>query len=174
MRRLTFPVFASCLLFFVSCAAKVPPSGTTPGRPGTPIETALAYNASLADANQSITSDVISAQKAGLLDVTTTSNITSVEFTVADSDRQITSMLNAIATCQAAPHPAGAPACVGNASQLNTLIQRITANVETLTNSGEVGIKDSATQKSISKAATTIVQMAGLILDTLQTAKLIQ
>lgn len=165
-------------LTMASCAARVKSTSNAPGaRPtgtGTPIETALAYNASLADANHTLGDAAIAANKAGLLDVRATTNVTSANFTVADADRQITAMLDAIAKCISAAPAAGQRACVGNAAQLKTLIDRIVVNVDSLDKSGDLGIKDPKTQQAVEGSLATISQMAGLVLTTLQGAGLIQ
>jgi hypothetical protein len=172
--RIWFLALASCLLLLNSCAARVESSATTPGRAGSPIETALAYNASLADSNQTLADTAVAANKSGLLSVTATGNLTSVQFTVADADRQITAILDAIAKCVGATPAVGQASCKGNAAQLGTLISRITVNVSTLDKSGELGIKDAKTQQTVDAALQTIGQMAGLVLSTLQGAGLIQ
>jgi hypothetical protein len=168
------PGLILCAVVFVGgCAARVPVTDTAPGRAGTPIEQAMAYNASLADANQAIAATAIQLSSSGAINQTITSNITSVNFTVADADKQITSILNAIAQCQVNA-AAAKTSCAGNAAQLNTLITRIEANANTLVTSGDLGIKDSASQKKIVTSGQVIVQMAGLVLSTLQGAHLLQ
>jgi hypothetical protein len=173
MRHYFLVFLASSLLLLASCAAKVPASGSSAGRLGTPIENALAYNASLADANQTLANAAISANKAGFLSVTATTNVTSAQYTVADADRQVTAMLDAIAKCISTA-AAAKVVCRGNAAQLQTLITRITANVSTLDNAGELGIQDTGTKQTVDTALKTIATMAGLVLDTMQSGGLIQ
>jgi hypothetical protein len=173
MKRCLFTVIASGLLFLTSCAAKVPASGSTPGRAGTPIENALAYNASLADANQTLATAATAANKAGLLSIAATSNVTSAQFTVADADGQVTAMLDAIAKCISAA-PANNATCKGSAAQLQTLVTRITANVSTLDKAGELGIQDAKTKQTVDTALQTIATMAGLVFGTLQAGGLLQ
>jgi hypothetical protein len=161
-------------LMLTACSSRVAPKGSTPGRAGTPIENALAYNASLADANSSLATMAIDANKAGLISVSATSNLTSVQFTVAEADRQITNMLDAVAKCLTSTPAIGAATCKGNAAQLSTLVDRIETNVAALTSSGDLGIKDAKTQQSVDGSLKTIDQMAQLILKVLQTGGLIQ
>lgn len=178
MRKL-LPILAAAILFS-GCAARV----SNGSRTGTPIENALAYNASLADANRSLAETAISLGKSGTVPQTTVTNITSVNFTVADADKQITGILNAIANCQASskaatssqaalPAASAPTPCVGNAAQMQTLVERITANAATLAGP-DLGIKDATTQASVKTSVATLGQMANLILSTLQTAHLLE
>lgn len=162
----TLPIL---LILVYGCAARVPGGS----RAATPIENALAYNASLADANHTLADSAITLQKSGGAPVATVTSITSISFTVADADKQITSILNAIATCQAQAKAANS-SCTGNATQMQTLVSRIAANASTLVNSGDLGIKDAKAQSTVTSSAALLSQMANSILSILQGAKLLQ
>lgn len=175
-RRFSLPLLL-VFTFQFGCAARVRTQNGAPGRATTPIENALAYNASLADSNKSLADLLIAANKSGTLPQETVSNVTSVQFTIADADKQITAVLQAVADCQTKAGGAGKAAaknCYANGAQMNTLIQRIQANANTLVASGDLGIKDASVKQSVETAINAITKSAGLILTTLQTAGILQ
>ena len=81
----------SLALVLAGCAA-VHPTATNPGRKGTPQENAMAYNASLASANNTIAKTVIDATATtpALIDVPTANKILIAQSKIADADRQLT------------------------------------------------------------------------------------
>jgi hypothetical protein len=157
----TWAMFAFlCLLAVMSaagCAAKVPAQGKVPGRAGTPIENALAYNASLAEANKTIAQAVIDASNgaAPLIPVEAANKILIMQSKVADADRQLTPLLSDVGNLQR------------NAARISSLLDDIKGAAGALVSSGELGIKDQNTQKKIAAGITNVYNLADVIINTL-------
>jgi hypothetical protein len=147
----------SLALLIGGCAAKVPASGTTPGRNGTPIENALAYNASLAEANKVIAQTVIDASNgaAPLIPVASANKILIMQSKVADADRQLTPLLSDVGNLQK------------NATRIEQLLDDIKGAAGALVSSGDLGIKDAATQTKIASGITNVYNLADVIINTL-------
>ena len=145
------------------CGARVPASANQPGRAGTPIENALAYNASLAEANKTIAQAVIDASNgpAPLIPVESANKILIMQSKVADADRQLTPLLSDVGNLQA------------NAARISELLDEIKGAAGTLVSSGELGIKDAATQKKIAAGISNVYNLADVIINTLVRGNLI-
>jgi hypothetical protein len=146
------------------CAARVPAQGNVPGRAGTPIENALAYNASLAEANKTIAQAVIDASSgtAALIPVASANAILIMQSKVADADRNLTPLLSDVGNLQK------------NAARIETLLDDIKGAAGTLVSSGDLGIKDAATQRKIAAGITNVYNLADVIISTLANAGLIK
>lgn len=142
---------------FSGCGARVPASANQPGRAGTPIENALAYNASLAEANKTIAQAVIDASNgaAPLIPVESANKILIMQSKVADADRQLTPLLSDIGNLQK------------NAARITTLLDDIKGAAGALVSSGELGIKEAATQKKIAAGISNVYNLADVIINTL-------
>lgn len=148
-------------LVITGCAAKVPANGAVPGRKGTPIENALAYNASLAEANKTIAQTVIDATNTGaagvapLIPVDAANKILIMQSKVADADRQLTPLLSDVGNLQK------------NATRIEQLLDDIKGAAGTLVSSGDLGIADAKTQTKIASGITNVYNLADVIINTL-------
>jgi hypothetical protein len=136
-----------------SCAARVPSSPGAPGRAGTPIENALAYNASLAQSNQSMAQLVINANN---------QTPPLMQSRVADLDRQLTPLL------------ASSSSVGSSGAQIQQLLGEIQGAANGLVAGGDLGIKDAATQKAVLAAANGVLDFSGKVLMTLQAGGLLK
>ena len=145
------------------CGAKVPAHGNVPGRNGTPIENALAYNASLAEANKTIAQTVIDSANGPvpLIPVDAANKILIMQSRVADADRQLTPLLSDVGNLKV------------NAARIETLLDDIKGAAGQLVSSGDLGIKDAATQKRIAAGISNVYNLADVIINTLATGGLI-
>ena len=162
----TWSIFAAlCILAVMLTAgcAKVPAHGNAPGRNGTPIENALAYNASLAEANKTIAQVVIDSSNgaAPLIPVDAANKILIMQSRVADADRQLTPLLSDVGNLQK------------NAARIETLLDDIKGAAGQLVSSGDLGIKDAATQKKIAAGISNVYNLADVIINTLAQGNLI-
>jgi len=150
-------IFILLLMSLQGCAAKVPASGAVPGRSGTPIENALAYNASLAEANKTIAQAVIDASSgaAPMIPVDSANRILIMQSKVADADRNLTPLLSDVGNLQK------------NAARISSLLDDIRGAAGTLVSSGDLGIKDAATQKKIAAGISNVYNLADAIINTL-------
>lgn len=151
---------AACILALmltVGCAARVPASANQPGRAGTPIENALAYNASLAEANKTIAQVVIDSTNgaAPLIPVESANKILIMQSKVADADRQLTPLLADVGNLQK------------NALRISSLLDDIRGAAGALVSSGDLGIKDAATQKRIASGISNVYDLADVLINTL-------
>lgn len=146
------------------CAARVPA-----GRAGTPIENALADNASLADANLSVANAVIAAQKNGLISVNGAARVLTAQSMVADGDRQLTILMQTLAV-----QLQSNPGATIDAARVKALLAQITTAATGLVSSGDIGIKDANTQKTVISSMNSIAQFAGNIASTLTVAGLVK
>lgn len=164
------------LALIYGCAAKVPATGTTPGRTGTPIEQALAYNASLADANLSVAQAVIQAQGAGLISVDDANRVTTAQSLIADGDRQLTGVLQTVAMCvkNAGTLPSSVQACKTPAAQVQRILAQISTAANNLVKGPDLGIKDAATKKTILDSLNSVLTLAGNITQSLSGAGVLQ
>jgi hypothetical protein len=151
------------------CAASVPATATVPGRAGTPMENVLAYNASLADANLAVANAVINVQKSGQISVAAANNILTAQSMIADADRQLTALLQ-----QTAVQLKTNPSATLDAATINALLGRIRSSASALVSSGDLGIKDTATQKTVVSSMNSIVQFATSITTALNAAGLVK
>lgn len=159
------------LALIYGCAAKVPSTATTPGRTGTPIEQALAYNASLADANLSVAQAIIQAQNAGLISVDDANRVTTTQSLIADGDRQLTSVLQTVGLCLKTGTPA---TCKTPAGQVQTILARISVAANSLVKGPDLGIKDAATKKTILDSLNSVLTLAQNITGALSSAGVLQ
>lgn len=151
---------AACIVLVMSfggCSARVPASANQPGRAGTPIENALAYNASLAEANKTIAQAVIDASNgaAPLIPVDAANKILIMQSKVADADRQLTPLLSDVGNLQR------------NAARISSLLDDIKGAAGTLVSTGDLGIKDAGTQKKIAAGISNVYNLADVIINTL-------
>ena len=151
------------LMSFSGCGARVPASANQPGRAGTPIENALAYNASLAEANKAIAQVVIDTSNGAtpLIPVDAANKILIMQSKVADADRQLTPLLSDVGNLQL------------NAARISSLLDDIKGAAGTLVSSGDLGIKDASTQKRIAAGISNVYNLADVIINTLVAGKLI-
>jgi hypothetical protein len=166
----TVPVKAGLILATVltfslalsSCAARVASTAGTPARNATPVEKALAYNASLAETNKTIAQIVMDAnsQTPPLLTTEITNKVLIVQSRVADFDRQLSPLLVDAATVSA------------NSAKIHTLVNEIKLAASSV--QPDLGIKDAATQKKISDAAGQISSFADLALGALVQGGILQ
>jgi hypothetical protein len=163
-RKQFLGVVLLCTLAIGGCSARVPSSPTAPGRAGTPIENALAYNASLAQSNQSMAQLVINAnnQTPPLIPTTAANTILLVQSRVADLDRQLTPLL------------ASSSSVGASAAQIQQLLGEIQGAANGLVVGGDLGIKDAATQKAVLGAANGVLDFAGKVLVSLQSGGLLK
>ena len=148
------------ILILAGCAARQTPTGKVKG---TPQEQALAYNASIAQANNTLAQAVINATSAAspLIDVATANKILAVQSRVADVDRQLTPLL-------------GDTANLGkNGAQIRQFVDQIQAAANTLITSGDLGIKDQKTQQTVTVALKAIYTGADGIISVLTAAGLL-
>lgn len=146
MKRKLAGIFLTAVLLS-GCAAKVPATGTTPAVKGTPQEQALAYNATIASANNTIAKTVIDATGTtpALIDVPTANRILIVQSKIADTDRQLTPLLGDAANISA------------NSAQIRKLAGDIRTAANSLIQSGDLGIKDAKTKAAITTAINTVL-----------------
>lgn len=144
------------------CAPHVAPTAGVPGRNATPTEKALAYNASLADANRTIANSVIAAnnQTPPLLSTDAANRILIMQSRVADFDRQLTPLIG------------GASTITVNSARISMLLDEIKRAAQGV--QGDLGIQNPGKQKEVAGAITQVYQMADLILTTLTAAGLVK
>lgn len=161
-RKLTGLFIACTLAACGGCAARVPGTNGAPGKPGTPLEQALAYNASLAEANKTVAQGVINAnnQTPPVIPTEIANKILIAQSRVADFDGQLTPLLVDAGTVGA------------NSAQIRQLIGEIQAAVTGV--SGDLGIKDAKTKADISGAIGNVTNFSGLVLSTLQAGGLLK
>jgi hypothetical protein len=161
-KRLAKLTAMAVLLACWSFAGCYPHVAGAPSRKPTPLETVLAYNDSLAQANKSIAMGVINAngQNPPLISVDAANTVLSMQSRVADFDRQLTPLLVNAATVS------------GNSAKIRLLLAEILAAAKDLP--VDLGITDVKTKETISTAVGNITTLAGQILDLLTASGLLK
>jgi hypothetical protein len=144
------------------CAAHVATTNGAPPRAATPIEQALAYNDSLAQANKSVAQGVVNATNVTppLIPVPTANRILIAQSRIADFDRQLTPLLQNAASVSA------------SSAQIQSLLAEIKAAATPI--AADLGIADAKTQQEISRDLGTVVSMSDLVLQALQRGGLLK
>lgn len=153
-RREFLAILLTCTLA-AGCAPHVASTAGVPARNATPIEKALAYNAGLAEANKTIAGAVVNAnaQTPPLITNEYANKILTMQSRVADFDRQLTPLLVDAATVQA------------NSAKISQLLDEIKLAASSV--QGDLGIKDTQTQQTITNAINQVYQFADLALSAL-------
>jgi hypothetical protein len=162
MKRLASFVFLVSSFVVCGCAARVASTPGQPARAASPIEKALAYNASLAESNKAVAMGVINAnnQTPPLVPVDVANKILVAQSRIADFDRQLTPLLASAATVS------------GNSAHIALLLSEIKLAATGL--GTDLGITDTKTQQAISQSIATVVSMADLVLTSLQKGGLLK
>jgi hypothetical protein len=140
------------------------PTAGVPARNATPVEQALAYNDSLAQANKAVADTVMNASGTTppLLSIEQANKILTAQSRIADFDRQLTPLLVSAGTV------------TGNADRIELLLDEIKAAANPLIQSGDLGIKDPKTQQEVMAAFKNVYSFADLVVNMLQQAGLLK
>jgi hypothetical protein len=151
------------VLSFCGCVHVASTPGV-PARNATPLEKALVYNDSLAQANKAVALTVINANGTTppLLSQDQANKILIAQSRIADFDRQLTPLLGTAAGVTA------------NASKIELLLDEIKAAANPLIQSGDLGIKDPKTQQEVLAAFKNVYSFADLVVNMLQQAGLLK
>jgi hypothetical protein len=157
-------VLTAAALFSLGGCAHVATTAGVPARNATPLETALAYNDSLAQANKAVAEAVINANGTTppLLNEAQTNKILVAQSRIADFDRQLTPLLVSAGTVTA------------NGARIQLLLDEIKMAANPLIQSGDLGIKDPKTQQEVLAAFKNVYSFADLVVSTLQQAGLLK
>jgi hypothetical protein len=169
-------LIAVAAMLLWGCGARVQPSPAVPGAPGkgapgrsgTPLENALAYNASLASSNLAVAHLVINAnnQSPPLVPVDSANKILTAQSRVADLDRQLTPLL------------ADASTIAASSPQIRQLIAEIFGAASALVGNseqgGDLGIKDANTQQAVLGAMNGVKSYADQLLRALESGGLLK
>ena len=150
-------------VWFSGCAHVATTAGV-PARNATPLEKALAYNDSLAQANKAVAQTVINANGTTppLLTTDQANKILIAQSRIADFDRQLTPLL------------ASAASVTANAAKIQLLLDEIKLAANPLIQSGDLGIKDPKTQQAVLAAFKDVYSFADLVVSMLQQAGLLK
>ena len=129
----------------VGCAARVKDGS----RPATPYEQALAWNAILANANESAAEAVIALNESGDVGDGFTAAVTAENFRIAAWNKELTLIL------QRGPDYARSQTAV-----IADLLARIDQAARRLIDSGQLGIKSPERQETVADQLTTVVTLA--------------
>jgi hypothetical protein len=153
-----------CLAASLCGCAHVASTAGVPARNATPLEKALAYNDSLAQANKAVAQAVINANGTTppLLNEAQTNKILVAQSRIADFDRQLTPLLASTASVTA------------NAARIQTLLDEIKLAANPLIQSGDLGIKDPKTQQEVLAAFKNVYSFADLVLGALTSAGMLK
>ena len=164
MRKLLAAVFFTCTLTACVGCARVQTTAGVPTRQATPLEQALAYNDSLAQANKAIAQAVINANGTTppLLSNDQANKILIAQSRIADFDRQLTPLLVSAASVTA------------SAAKISQLLDEIKAAANPLIQGGDLGIKDAKTQQEVLSAFRNVYNFADLIVNVLGQAGLLK
>ncbi len=162
------PLFLCVLVTLFGCA-RVRPTAGQPGRPGTPLENVMAWNAAIANANLAVAQGVIAANETmpPLLDVPTANAILTEQSRIADFNRQLTFILQK--SCSQESSSGTAPkqkVTCGQADQIEALLEQTRASARKLLT--DVHVKDSKTAELIATNAGAILSLAQQIIGTLK------
>jgi hypothetical protein len=160
-------VLATCIaaaFFSLGGCTHVASTAGVPARNATPLEKALAYNDSLAQANKAVAQTVINANGTTppLLSEAQTNKILVAQSRIADFDRQVTPLLASTASVTA------------NAAKISELLDEIRLAANPLIQSGDLGIKDPKTQQEVLAAFKNVYSFADLVVNMLQQAGLLK
>jgi hypothetical protein len=163
-RKFLGVVLTCALTACFGCAAHVKGTTAAPGRAGTPLENALAYNATLAQSNLAVAHLVINANNNAppLIPTDAANTVLMAQSRIADLDRQLTPLL------------ANAGTIGGSSPQIQQLLAEIQSAATPIVNGGDLGIKDANTQKAILTAMNGVLDAAGKVLATLQAGGLLK
>ncbi len=153
-----------CVLVPIGGCAHVASTPGVPARNATPLEKALAYNDSLAQANKAVAQVVINANGTTppLLSTDQANKILIAQSRIADFDRQLTPLLGTAGSVTA------------NAGKIELLLDEIKAAANPLIQSGDLGIKDPKTQQEVLAAFKNVYGFADLVANMLQQAGLLK
>lgn len=157
-------LLAWCALIPIGGCTHVAATAGVPARNATPVEKALAYNDSLAQANKAVAQLVVNASGTTppLLSQDQANKILTAQSRIADFDRQLTPLLTATHNV------------TGNADRIELLLDEIKAAANPLIKSGELGIKDPATQQRVMAAFSNVYSFADLVVNSLKDAGLLK
>lgn len=154
-------VFITLLTAAIACAGciHVATKAGQPPRNATPLEKALVYNDSLAQANRGIATAVINANQTvpPLIPMDAANRILTQQSRIADFDRQLTPLLQDSANLQA------------NAAKIGQLLDEIKAAGNVIIKF-DLGIKNAAKQKEVLDAFNNVYNLADAIVTALGTA----
>ncbi len=145
-------------LLLSACARVGTPSGQ-PGRNPTPFEQALAINATLAVANESLADVVMAAEMQGFIPPATAAEILLVQFRIADLDKQITLILEK-----------GPEAAKGDAAKIQELLGQIEQAAQGLIERGTLGITNPDSRQRAMVQVSTVLVLSQRIVSLLQLA----
>lgn len=134
------------------------------GRKPTAIEQVMVWNASLAQANQTIAQGVIAANNAGEIDVPTSNAILTEQSRIADADRQLTPILAKSCTPQQTINACNPAILAGDSATIQGLLGQIEQSAANLVKTGgAAGIKNPQRAATIQEAITSLNTLAGEI-----------
>jgi hypothetical protein len=160
-RKSKLLVLAILALLVASCAKRAATPGV-PATPVTPMEQFASTNATIATTNHAIEQGVAQLNAAGVLSDSLTRTILDWHFTVADTDKQITLIVQSSASAAT------------KGQQIRALISQLKTSAVGLVNNGELGVKNPASQQSISADIQAILTLCDAIVLDLQNGGVIQ
>jgi hypothetical protein len=129
------------------------------GTKASPFETAVTYNAVLAETNNGVAKGVIMAQGAGLLSVGAANTILTEQRNIAVAHKAITAIL-----------AQGQKASTAQADQITALLNQIQSSANKLVGSGVIGVKNPASQNTFQGDITLIGSLGNLVVTNLKLA----
>jgi hypothetical protein len=182
---LSFCLFVAGLILLASglggCAVRHLPGGGT--QPATRLEQVLAWNASLAQANDGFAENVIALERGGIIGIAEAKTILVGEAKIAEADKRLTDRIRAAAVC--AVNKAGGSATAlqldqagsdcaqisgpGIAADLNLIL----GTLADLNATGLLAVKDDAKRQALSDLLATISGLVNQIYGALERASIV-